>query len=298
MARKSKKDKKDNKHKKDEKVEQTLLTQGDQPGPPTDDKPQKLSNKEFNKELERLQGELVKLQYWVREKGLRVIVVFEGRDAAGKGGIIKRITERVSPRVFRVVALPTPSEREKTQMYIQRYIAHFPAAGEIVLFDRSWYNRAGVERVMGFCTEEQYLGFLHYAPIIEKAITDGGILLVKYWLDVGMKEQERRFKDRIHDTRKTWKLSPMDTESYKRWYEYSRARDAMMTATDTEYAPWYIVHSDDKKRARLNCISHLLSLIPYKDPQLEEVKLGRRNLKDKYDDEAALKGRRFIPANF
>jgi polyphosphate kinase 2 len=298
MARKSKKDKKDKKHKKDEKVEQTLLTQGDQPGPPTDDKPQKLSNKEFNKELERLQGELVKLQYWVREKGLRVIVVFEGRDAAGKGGIIKRITERVSPRVFRVVALPTPSEREKTQMYIQRYIAHFPAAGEIVLFDRSWYNRAGVERVMGFCTEEQYLGFLHYAPIIEKAITDGGILLVKYWLDVGMKEQERRFKDRIHDTRKTWKLSPMDTESYKRWYEYSRARDAMMTATDTEYAPWYIVHSDDKKRARLNCISHLLSLIPYKDPQLEEVKLGRRNLKDKYDDEAALKGRRFIPANF
>jgi polyphosphate kinase 2 len=298
MARKSKKDKKDKKHKKDEKVEQTLLTQDDQPGPPTDDKPQKLSNKEFNKELERLQGELVKLQYWVREKGLRVIVVFEGRDAAGKGGIIKRITERVSPRVFRVVALPTPSEREKTQMYIQRYIAHFPAAGEIVLFDRSWYNRAGVERVMGFCTEEQYLGFLHYAPIIEKAITDGGILLVKYWLDVGMKEQERRFKDRIHDTRKTWKLSPMDTESYKRWYEYSRARDAMMTATDTEYAPWYIVHSDDKKRARLNCISHLLSLIPYKDPQLEEVKLGRRNLKDKYDDEAALKGRRFIPANF
>jgi polyphosphate kinase 2 len=296
MARKSKKDKKDKKHKKDEKVGQTLLTQGDQPGPPTDDKPQKLSNKEFNKELERLQGELVKLQYWVREKGLRVIVVFEGRDAAGKGGIIKRITERVSPRVFRVVALPTPSEREKTQMYIQRYIAHFPAAGEIVLFDRSWYNRAGVERVMGFCTEEQYLGFLHYAPIIEKAITDGGILLVKYWLDVGMKEQERRFKDRIHDTRKTWKLSPMDTESYKRWYEYSRARDAMMTATDTEYAPWYIVHSDDKKRARLNCISHLLSLIPYKDPQLEEVKLGRRNLKDKYDDEAALKGRRFIPA--
>ena len=166
------------------------------------------------------------------------------------------------------------------------------------LFDRSWYNRAGVERVMGFCTEEQYLGFLHYTPIFEKAITDGGILLVKYWIDVGMKEQERRFRDRIHDTRKTWKLSPMDTESYKRWYDYSRARDAMLTATDTEYAPWYIVQSDDKKRARLNCISHLLSLIPYKDPQLEEVKLGRRNSKDKYDDEAALKGRRFIPANY
>jgi polyphosphate kinase 2 len=295
MSRKSKKDKK---HKKAEKVEETLLTQDDQPETPTDEKPQKLSSKEFNKELERLQGELVKLQYWVKEKGLRVIVVFEGRDAAGKGGIIKRITERVSPRVFRVVALPTPSEREKTQVYMQRYITHYPAAGEIVLFDRSWYNRAGVERVMGFCTEEQYLGFLHYTPIFEKAITDGGILLVKYWIDVGMKEQERRFRDRIHDTRKTWKLSPMDTESYKRWYDYSRARDAMLTATDTEYAPWYIVQSDDKKRARLNCISHLLSLIPYKDPQLEEVKLGRRNSKDKYDDEAALKGRRFIPANY
>ncbi|MGB7932003.1 MAG: polyphosphate kinase 2 [Gammaproteobacteria bacterium] len=289
MARKSKKDKKDEDMKKSQGETTETLSTG---------KPQKLSNKEFNKELERLQGELVKLQYWVKEKGLRVIVVFEGRDAAGKGGIIKRITERVSPRVFRVVALPTPSEREKTQVYMQRYITHYPAAGEIILFDRSWYNRAGVERVMGFCTEEQYLGFLHYTPIFEKAITDGGILLVKYWVDVGMKEQERRFRDRIHDPRKTWKLSPMDTESYKRWYEYSRARDAMLTATDTEYAPWYIVHSDDKKRARLNCISHLLSLIPYKDPQLEEVKLGRRNSKDKYDDEAALKGRRFIPANY
>jgi polyphosphate kinase 2 len=290
MARKSKKEKK---NKKDKEI---TKPQADTEETPATEKSRKLSNKEFNAELKRLQGELVKLQYWVKEKGLRIIVVFEGRDAAGKGGIIKRITERVSPRVFRVVALPTPSEREKTQMYMQRYVTHFPAAGEIVLFDRSWYNRAGVERVMGFCTEEQYLGFLHYTPVFEKAMTDGGILLVKYWLDVGMKEQERRFKDRIHDTRKTWKLSPMDTESYKRWYEYSRARDAMMTATDTEYAPWYIVHSDDKKRARLNCISHLLSLIPYKDPQLEEVKLGRRNLKDKYDDEAVLKGRRFIPA--
>jgi polyphosphate kinase 2 len=292
MARKSKKEKK---NKKDKEI---TKPQADTEETPATEKSRKLSNKEFNAELKRLQGELVKLQYWVKEKGLRIIVVFEGRDAAGKGGIIKRITERVSPRVFRVVALPTPSEREKTQMYMQRYVTHFPAAGEIVLFDRSWYNRAGVERVMGFCTEEQYLGFLHYTPVFEKAMTDGGILLVKYWLDVGMKEQERRFKDRIHDTRKTWKLSPMDTESYKRWYEYSRARDAMMTATDTEYAPWYIVHSDDKKRARLNCISHLLSLIPYKDPQLEEVKLGRRNLKDKYDDEAALKGRRFIPAKY
>jgi len=295
MARKSRKDKKEKKNKKDVEI---TTSQGDTAETPATEKPQKLSNKEFNKELERLQGELVKLQYWVKEKGLRVIVVFEGRDAAGKGGIIKRITERVSPRVFRVAALPTPSEREKTQMYMQRYISHFPAAGEIVLFDRSWYNRAGVERVMGFCTEEQYLGFLHYMPIFEKAMTDGGILLVKYWLDVGMKEQERRFRGRIHDTRKTWKLSPMDTESYKRWYDYSRARDAMLTATDTECAPWYIVHSDDKKRARLNCISHLLSLIPYKDPQLKEVKLGRRNLKGKYDDEAALKGRRFIPGKY
>jgi polyphosphate kinase 2 len=292
MARKSKKDKKDKTGKK------TNMPQADTSEALAAGKPRKLSSKEFDAELRKLQGELVKLQYWVKAKGLRVIVVFEGRDAAGKGGIIKRITERVSPRVFRVVALPTPSEREKTQMYMQRYITHFPAAGEIVLFDRSWYNRAGVERVMGFCTDEQYLGFLHYMPIFEKAMTDGGILLVKYWLDVGMKEQERRFKDRIHDPRKTWKLSPMDTESYKRWYDYSRARDAMLTATDTDYAPWYIVHSDDKKRARLNCISHLLSLIPYKDPQLDEVKLGRRNMKDKYDDEASLKGRRFIPANF
>ena len=295
MAHKSRKDKKD---KKDKKVKEKNTPQADAADTLADENPRKLSNKEFNRELDKLQAELVKLQYWVKEKGLRLIVVFEGRDAAGKGGVIKRITERVSPRVFRVVALPTPSEREKTQVYMQRYITHFPAAGEIILFDRSWYNRAGVERVMGFCTEEQYLGFLHYTPIFEKAITDGGILLVKYWLDVGMKEQERRFKDRIHDPRKTWKLSPMDTESYKRWYEYSRARDAMLTATDTEYAPWYIVQSDDKKRARLNCISHLLSLVPYRDPQLEEVKLGKRNVKDKYDDEAALKGRRFIPEKY
>jgi polyphosphate kinase len=292
MARKSRKDKKD---KKDKEIKKP---QADTAGTLSTEKPDKLSNKEFNAELKRLQGELVKLQYWVKDKGLRIIVVFEGRDAAGKGGIIKRITERVSPRVFRVVALPTPTEREKTQMYMQRYVTHFPAAGEIVLFDRSWYNRAGVERVMGFCTEEQYLGFLHYTPVFEKAMTDGGILLVKYWLDVGMKEQERRFRDRIHDVRKTWKLSPMDTESYKRWYDYSRARDAMFTATDTEFAPWYIVPSDDKNRARLNCISHLLGLVPYKDPQREEVKLGRRKLKDKYDDEASLKGRRFIPAKY
>ena len=295
MGRKSKKDKKDQREKR---VEEATPSQAGAAEVPADGKPHKLSNKEFNAELERLQGELVKLQYWVKEKGLRIIVVFEGRDAAGKGGVIKRITERVSPRVFRVVALPTPTEREKTQVYMQRYVAHFPAAGEIILFDRSWYNRAGVERVMGFCTEEQYLGFLHYTPIFEKAITDGGVLLVKYWLDVGMKEQERRFRDRIHDARKTWKLSPMDTESFKRWYEYSRARDAMLTATDMDYAPWYIVQSDDKKRARLNCISHLLSLVPYKDPQLEAVKLGKRNMKDKYDDEASLRGRRSVPEVF
>jgi polyphosphate kinase 2 len=292
MGRKSRKDKKNKKDK------QGIAAEKPQADAPADDKPRKLTNKEFNAELKKLQGELVKLQYWVKAKGLRIIVVFEGRDAAGKGGVIRRITERVSPRVFRVAALPTPTEREKTQVYMQRYITHFPAAGEVILFDRSWYNRAGVERVMGFCSEEQYLGFLHYTPIFEKAITDSGILLVKYWLDVGMNEQERRFRNRIHDTRKTWKLSPMDTESYKRWYEYSRARDAMLTATDTDYAPWYVVQSDDKRRARLNCISHLLSLVPYKDPQLEEVKLGRRNLKDKYDDEASLNGRRFIPERF
>jgi polyphosphate kinase 2 len=258
----------------------------------------KLSTKDYEKELYKLHGELVKLQEWIKHKGLRALVVFEGRDAAGKGGVIKRITERVSPRVFRVAALPVPSEREKTQLYMQRYIAHFPAAGEIVLFDRSWYNRAGVERVMGFCTEEQYAGFLHYAPIFEKAITDGGILLVKYWFEVGMEEQARRFEDRIEDPRKLWKLSPMDTESYKRWYDYSRARDAMLAATDTDHAPWYILRTDDKKRARLNCISHLLSLIPYEALPREKVRLGRRRMKDRYDDEAVLAGRNFVPEKY
>jgi polyphosphate kinase 2 len=258
----------------------------------------KLSTKDYEKELYKLHGELVKLQEWIKHKGLRALVVFEGRDAAGKGGVIKRITERVSPRVFRVAALPVPSEREKTQLYMQRYIAHFPAAGEIVLFDRSWYNRAGVERVMGFCSEEQYAGFLHYAPIFEKAITDGGILLVKYWFEVGMEEQARRFEDRIEDPRKLWKLSPMDTESYKRWYDYSRARDAMLAATDTDHAPWYILRTDDKKRARLNCISHLLSLIPYEALPREKVRLGRRRMKDRYDDEAVLAGRNFVPENY
>jgi polyphosphate kinase 2 len=258
----------------------------------------RMKTKEYEKELFKLHAELVTLQAWVKQEGLRAIVVFEGRDAAGKGGTIKAITERVSPRVFRVVALPTPSEREKTQMYIQRYIAHFPAAGEIVLFDRSWYNRAGVERVMGFCTEEQYRGFLHYMPIFEKAITDSGIILIKYWLDVDMEEQERRFRSRIHDPRKTWKLSPMDVESYNRWYDYSRARDDMFAATDTPYARWHIVRTDDKKRGRLNCISHLLSMIPYQELPNETVKLGKRSRKGEYDDDASLAGRYFVPQKY
>ncbi len=258
----------------------------------------KLSTAEYEAELERLQGELVKLQYWVKEKGLRVIVVFEGRDAAGKGGVIKRITERVSPRVFRVVALPAPTERQKTQLYIQRYLEHFPAAGEVVIFDRSWYNRAGVERVMGFCTDEQYEDFLRDCPEFEAYFTERGITLIKYWFDVGMEEQERRFRSRIEDPRKVWKLSPMDVESFKRWYQYSEARDRMLEATDTDYAPWHIVRSDNKKRARLNCISHLLGQIPYKDLTGEKVDLGKRGSKGKYDDQASLEGKRFVPEKY
>jgi polyphosphate kinase 2 len=262
------------------------------------DKTQKLSRKAYEDQLEKLQGELVKLQFWVRKKGAKVIIIFEGRDAAGKGGVIKRITERVSPRVFKVVALPAPTEREKTQLYIQRYMKHFPAAGEIVLFDRSWYNRAGVERVMGFCSDYEYERFMRMTPPVEKALLDNDIILIKYWFDVSMDEQQRRFQDRIEDERKQWKLSPMDTESFNRWYDYSRARDAMFEATDTEWAPWHIVPSDDKKRARLNCISHLLSQIPYKKLPRPRVKLGKRNLKDKYDDEASLEGRRLIPEKY
>jgi len=258
----------------------------------------KLSNEEYEEELEKLQGELVKLQHWVKEKGLRVVVVFEGRDAAGKGGVIKRISERVSPRVFRVVALPTPTEREKTQIYIQRYMNHLPAAGEVVIFDRSWYNRLGVEKVMGFCSKAQYERFLENTPNIEQFFIDEGVILIKYWFDVGMEEQARRFQSRIDDPRKIWKLSPMDLESYKRWYDYSRARDAMMAVTDTDFSPWHIVRSDDKKRARLNCISHLLKSIPYKALPREEIKLGKRNMKGKYDDQAALEGRRFIPEKY
>jgi polyphosphate kinase 2 len=254
-----------------------------------------LTTKEYEAELFKLHAELVKLQRWVQAKGARAIVVFEGRDAAGKGGVIKRITERVSPRVFRVIALPAPSEREKTQLYFQRYIQHFPAGGEIVIFDRSWYNRAGVERVMKFCTKDQYERFLRYAPIFERAVVDAGIMLIKYWFDVGMEEQERRFRARIEDPRKVWKLSPMDIESFDRWYDYSRARDDMLKYTSTDYAPWNIVRADSKKRARLNCISHLLSQIPYEDLPREKVKLGKRSTKGSYDDEAVIEQFGTIP---
>ena len=257
-----------------------------------------MHRKEFELELHRLQEELCKLQDWIRYKGQRIVVVFEGRDAAGKGGTIRAITERVSPRVFRLVALPAPSDREKSQMYIQRYMQHFPAAGEIVVFDRSWYNRAGVEHVMGFCTKEQYRRFLEICPTVEKYIVDGGIILVKYWLEVGKKEQQRRFEARIEDPLRQWKLSPMDLESFRRWSDYSRARDRMLEATDTKHAPWHIVHSDDKKKARLNCISHLLSLFPYGKVPREKVKLPNRSNKKRYDDEASLKGRRFVPERY
>ena len=258
----------------------------------------KMKPKQYEKELRKLQTELCHLQEWVKEKGLRLIVVFEGRDAAGKGGTIKAITERVSPRVFRVVALPAPSDREKTQMYAQRYMRHFPAAGEVVIFDRSWYNRAGVERVMGFCTDEEYRRFLEMCPMFERQVVDNGIILIKFWLEVGEKEQARRFEARVDDPLRQWKLSPMDVESWTRWYDYSAARDAMLEATDTDFAPWYIVHSDDKKRARLNCISHLLSLIPYQKVKREKVKLPKRSNRGRYDDQAALEGRRYVPEVF
>jgi polyphosphate kinase len=242
----------------------------------------KMSRKEFEKELETLQIELVKMQEWVKGSGAKVCVLFEGRDAAGKGGIIKRITERTSPRVFRVVALPTPTEREKSQMYIQRYIPHLPAAGEIVLFDRSWYNRAGVERVMGFTPEADVEKFLRWVPPVEHAMIESGIILVKYWLEETMEDQTERFEERINDYRKIWKLSPMDLESHRRWYDYSRARDAMFAATDTPDSPWYVVNSHDQRRGRLNCISHLLSLIPYKEVPREKVKLPKRQPKGDY----------------
>ena len=242
----------------------------------SNDHPTKLKRKDFEKQLTKLQTELVKLQLWVQHSGARVVVIFEGRDAAGKGGVIKRITDRVSPRVFRVMALPAPTEREKSQMYIQRYIPHLPAAGEIVIFDRSWYNRAGVERVMGFCTEHDAKRFLEMCPAWERAIVENGIILIKYWFEVSQKEQTKRFLGRISDGRKIWKLSPMDLESHRRWYDYSRARDEMLLATDTSFAPWYIVNADDKRKARLNCISHLLSLIPYEQVKREPIELPKR----------------------
>jgi polyphosphate kinase len=259
---------------------------------------ERMGRKEYEKELRRLQVELCRLQDWVKDKGMRIIVVFEGRDGAGKGGTIKAITERVSPRVFRVVALPAPSDREKTEMYMQRYFQHFPAAGEIVIFDRSWYNRAGVELVMGFCTKEQHRRFLELCPLFESYVASAGIMLIKFWLEVSNEEQERRFKARIEDPLRQWKLSPMDLPSRTRWYEYSRARDSMLQATDTDDAPWYIVRSDDKKRARLNCISHLLSLIPYRSLPREKVKLQKRSMKGAYDDESSLAGRRFVPEKY
>jgi polyphosphate kinase 2 len=257
-----------------------------------------MKRKEYEKALRPLQVELCALQDWVKEKGLRVIVVFEGRDAAGKGGTIKAITERVSPRVFRVVALPAPSDREKTQLYMQRFIQHAPAAGEIVIFDRSWYNRAGVEYVMGFCTKAQHQRFLVICPEFEKYIVDDGILLVKYWLEVSEAEQQRRFEARISHPLRQWKLSPTDLCSRSKWFEYSRARDIMLEATDTEFAPWYIVPSDDKRRARLNCISHLLGLIPYEKLPRKQVKLPKRLMRHAYDDRATLEGRRFVAMKY
>ena len=246
----------------------------------------KLSGKDYDKELEKLHGELVALQQWVVAEGAKVCIVFEGRDGAGKGGTIKAITERVSPRVFRVVALPSPTEREKSQMYVQRYMRHFPAAGEIVIFDRSWYNRAGVERVMGFCTEEQSKKFLNDVPPVEKAMVDSGIKLIKFWLEVSEKEQTKRLTDRIDDPRKIWKLSPMDLKSYSRWYDYSRARDDMFAATDTGFAPWYVVRSDDKRKARLNVIRHLLAQIPYKKLKRDKIELPDRQKRKGYREPA------------
>jgi polyphosphate kinase 2 len=257
-----------------------------------------LTNKEYMRELRRLQAELAKLQDWVKFKGLRVIVVFEGRDAAGKGGSIRALTERVSPRVFRTVALPAPSDREKSQLYLQRYMQHFPAAGEVIIFDRSWYNRAGVEYVMGFCTREQHDKFLELCPMFENHMVHSGIILIKYWLEVGQKEQATRFEARIKDPLRQWKLSPMDIESWKRWYDYSNARDLMFKATDTKECPWYIVRSDDKKKARLNLITHFLSRIPYKPVPHEKIKLPPRKYKGKYDDQATLKGRNLIPEKY
>jgi polyphosphate kinase 2 len=263
-----------------------------------DGKSEKMERKVYEKELRKLQVELCRLQDWVKATGARIIIVFEGRDAAGKGGTIKALSERVSPRVFRVTALPTPSDREKSQMFIQRYVERFPAAGEIIIFDRSWYNRAGVEYVMGFVSKEAHRRFLTRCPEIEKYIVDGGIILIKIWLEVGQEEQEKRFLKRISDPLRQWKLSPMDLESYRRWYDYSKARDLMLEATDVKHAPWHIVRTDDKRRGRLNCIAHILSVIPYKKVAHDKVKLPKRSHKGKYDDIAAIKGRHFAKSRY
>jgi polyphosphate kinase 2 len=263
-----------------------------------DEPASRMKRKAYEKELEKLQVQLCHLQEWVKANKLRVIVLFEGRDAAGKGGTIKAITEKVSPRVFRVVALPAPSDREKTQLFLQRYMQHFPAAGEIVIFDRSWYNRAGVEYVMGFCTPAEHKRFLALCPEMEKYIIEGGIVLIKLWLEVGMDEQERRFEARIEDPLRQWKLSPMDTESYRRWYDYSRARDLMFKATHSEHAPWHIIRSDDKRRARLNCIAHLLEMIPYKRVRGDKVRLPKRSQKGRYNDQAGLSGMKFVALRY
>jgi len=262
------------------------------------DEPKRMKNKVYLKELRKLQERLCQLQDWVKFKGLRVIIVFEGRDAAGKGGTIRALTEKVSPRVFRLVALPAPSDREKSQLYMQRYIQYFPAKGEIVIFDRSWYNRAGVEYVMGFCTPEQHDRFLELCPGVEKNLVENGIQLIKIWLEVSDKEQKRRFEARIEDPLRQWKLSPMDLPSRERWFDYSRARDLMFKATDTKHAPWFILRSDDKKRARLNCLAHILNLVPYKKVPREKIRLPKRSMKHAYDDVKPLKGRKFVEEKY
>ena len=266
--------KKDRKKRKDDEAKSDSL--------PEAATKEEMSGKDYAKELRKLHEELVNVQEWVKHEGAKICILFEGRDGAGKGGVIKAITERVSPRVFRVVALPAPTEREKSQIYMQRYVRHLPSGGEIVIFDRSWYNRAGVERVMGYCSEEQALEFLELTPRLEKALVESGILLIKYWLEVSMEEQTKRLEDRIDDRRKTWKLSPMDLKSYSRWYDYSRARDDMFKATDTPWAPWYVANTDDKERGRLNVISHLLSLIPYKKTPRDKVELPKRGKRGGY----------------
>jgi polyphosphate kinase len=264
----------------------------------SDDGNSRMPRKDYEKALRKLQVELCHLQAWVKHKGLRAIIVFEGRDTAGKGGTIKAIMERLNPRVFRVIALPAPSDRQKSQMFMQRYVEHFPAAGEVIIFDRSWYNRAGVEYVMGFCSKEQHQRFLDNCPQFERYIVDAGIILIKLWLEVGKDEQQKRFAARIEDPLRQWKLSPMDVASYGRWYEYSRARDLMLAATDIEHAPWHVVRSDDKRRARLNAIAHILKSIPYKKLAEPKVKLPKRSDKGRYDDQASLKGRKFVAQTF